>query len=557
MFTCKLARKALSFMLTCIIVLSFAVIAPPTANAATTKNYGQERQSLLEIVQQYGFSAEGWVKGSDNVYNLRATYKDTRVVIEISMNDIGLWIDGYIAIEYYDGVRSSSDVYTSCDKALDSLKNIMEQPIATYLLFDWVDISTTYDGILRSYAESLGYHCTYSTATDTVNGGISYYMYFTKDQVRVTVTPLPASYHYNVRVGEPDDSTGTSRIKSGTPINSYGTVEQVKSVLQASLPSPAQDKPSSWATEQVNAAIAANLVPQSLQSKYTQATTRAEFCALAVALYESIKGEITDRKTFTDTNDINVQKMAAAGVVNGVGDNRFDPNASLTREQAAVMLANLANALGKPLPKQASTSTDKTAFSSWAAEAIGQVQAACVMSGTGNDMFSPKGAYTREQSIVTVLRMRDTVAAMESKPPTPGSRSIRDSLVATADEFGFTIISEGKITSIKDGHDALVVAGIHQPSDFPNSYTNNINDWTKGANAFISFEGKTSTGLRAAITFVYNSSGDNEHAFYHYSRHENLNGGHFLSEGFVGPGLTSTGFMQDVTPRNQFEFLTR
>ena len=65
----------------------------------------------------------------------------------------------------------------------------------------------------------------------------------------------------------------------------------------AETTAPTADAPSSWATASVNAAIAADIVPAALQSKYTTATTRAEFCALAVALYEKQCGTITDRKS--------------------------------------------------------------------------------------------------------------------------------------------------------------------------------------------------------------------------------------------------------------------
>ena len=59
------------------------------------------------------------------------------------------------------------------------------------------------------------------------------------------------------------------------------------------------ESPSSWADENVNRAIALGIIQQSMQSKYTQATTRAEFCSLAVALYEKITGsEISDRCIF-------------------------------------------------------------------------------------------------------------------------------------------------------------------------------------------------------------------------------------------------------------------
>ena len=141
-------------------------------------------------------------------------------------------------------------------------------------------------------------------------------------------------------------------------------------------------------------------------SKNGKAATRAEFCALAVALYENVTGaEITERSTFGDTNDVSVEKMAAIGVVNGTGNNQFSPNNELTREQAATMLSRLADAIGKPLPKQEATFNDNGSISEWAFEAAGQMQTTGIMGGVGDNTFSPQGEYTREQSIITILRL--------------------------------------------------------------------------------------------------------------------------------------------------------
>ena len=165
--------------------------------------------------------------------------------------------------------------------------------------------------------------------------------------------------------------------------------------------------PPSWAVNSVNAAIEAGIVPEAMQSRYTQATTRAEYCALAVALYETITGtEITGRVQFTDTNALNVQKMGDLGIVFGVGDGRFAPDQKLAREQAATMLARLAAAIGKPLLTQSATFADSVNVSSWAAEAVGQMQAD-IMGGVGNNTFAPLDDYTREQSIATMLRLYD------------------------------------------------------------------------------------------------------------------------------------------------------
>ncbi|MCL1874310.1 MAG: S-layer homology domain-containing protein [Clostridiales bacterium] len=176
------------------------------------------------------------------------------------------------------------------------------------------------------------------------------------------------------------------------------------------LPAFAEDGLSLWAEAEVNEAIGANLVPWTLQADYTRATTRAEFCALAVALYESVIGNIrAPGKMFDDTDDPNVAKAAAIGVVTGVGNNKFDPNAKLTREQAAVMLSRLADAIGNPLTKKTAAFNDSSKISAWAVPEVGQAQGARIMGGVGNNTFAPKDPYTREQSIVTIFRTFNAV----------------------------------------------------------------------------------------------------------------------------------------------------
>ena len=166
------------------------------------------------------------------------------------------------------------------------------------------------------------------------------------------------------------------------------------------------EPPSEWATEHVNLAITEGLVPEDLRGSYTQAITRVEFCALAAALYEAEKNtEIEERVEFSDTDDVNVQKMAALGVVSGIGDNKFDPDAKLTREQAAAMLARLASVLDMAMPEEAPTFADNDNISPWAFDSVGFVQAAHIMSGVGDNIFAPLSEYTREQSIATMLRL--------------------------------------------------------------------------------------------------------------------------------------------------------
>lgn len=174
--------------------------------------------------------------------------------------------------------------------------------------------------------------------------------------------------------------------------------------------------PSSWAADSVNRAIELDIVPEQFKLDYGKVATRAEFCALAVALYEKITGEeINDRLTFADTKDVNVEKAAAIGVVNGTGNNNFSPNSQLSREQAATMLARLAEALNKPLAKQEPAFSDNKSISTWAFESVGQVQVTGVMGGVGNNNFQPKGPYTREQCIITIVRIYNSIVNTASE----------------------------------------------------------------------------------------------------------------------------------------------
>jgi hypothetical protein len=69
------------------------------------------------------------------------------------------------------------------------------------------------------------------------------------------------------------------------------------------------------------------------------------------------------------------------------------------------MLSRLASVIGSPISEQVPTFADNAQVSSWAVDAVGQMQASGIKGGVGENRFDPQGAYTREQSIVTILRL--------------------------------------------------------------------------------------------------------------------------------------------------------
>ena len=200
----------------------------------------------------------------------------------------------------------------------------------------------------------------------------------------------------------------------------FAIVLAVIIMLSVAPPMTVNANPSSWARDTVNEAIALGIVPASLRTNYQNAITRLEFATLAVGLFEHHRGVITGRVQFNDTTNVNVQKAAYVGIVGGVGNSNFAPNNNITREQAAVLMSNLARDIGHPLPASNPTFADNNSISSWARAGVGQVQAAGIMGGVGNNRFEPSGTFTREASIVTIMRLHAMLPAAAPVSPGPG-----------------------------------------------------------------------------------------------------------------------------------------
>ena len=183
----------------------------------------------------------------------------------------------------------------------------------------------------------------------------------------------------------------------------------------------ADNTPSDWAKDEVWQAQLAQLAPSNLQSKYRREITREEFCGLMVTLVEKQTGQsISDylsakglaaKASFTDTTDPSVLAAYALGIVNGKSENKFSPRGSITRQEAAVMLARTARILGVTTENKGSF-TDTQQFASWAADDIAFVSGLTdpitggkVMGGMGDGTFAPAAFYSREQAILTTLRI--------------------------------------------------------------------------------------------------------------------------------------------------------
>lgn len=192
--------------------------------------------------------------------------------------------------------------------------------------------------------------------------------------------------------------------------------------------SAASAQPSNWAQAAVQTAQEAGLVPEELNMAYDTAITRAEFCSLAASLYRiwDANGQLKDitpsSASFTDCTDENVLLCASVGVVNGVGGGRFAPDSPIQRQEAASMLYRLAalrtDYADSTKNKMPHVFLDGENIRSWARSDVYWAYNNGVMTGTGDNAFDPTGQYTREQSIVTMLRLYDASYAALPVPNT-------------------------------------------------------------------------------------------------------------------------------------------
>jgi hypothetical protein len=159
-----------------------------------------------------------------------------------------------------------------------------------------------------------------------------------------------------------------------------------------------------------------------LQKNYQSPITRGEFCHAVInmlmvregagSIDELLAGHGLAMQSgiFTDTENRDILAANLLGIVNGVGNGLFQPERSISRQEAAAMLMRAARVMGVTAGS-AREFSDTDGLQNWAKEGIDFVSGLvsrdgrAVMGGTGADAFSPLNDYTTEQSILTIYRL--------------------------------------------------------------------------------------------------------------------------------------------------------
>ncbi|MDI6907939.1 MAG: S8 family serine peptidase [Thermoanaerobacterales bacterium] len=147
--------------------------------------------------------------------------------------------------------------------------------------------------------------------------------------------------------------------------------------------------------------------------------TRAELAAFLVNL-KGLAPVTPLQPTFSDVPPTSryygaVEAAARAGLMAGLPDGSFKPDATVTREQMAAMLTRLAGPLGSGAtgPVKAPAFADAAGIAPWAKNAVAEAAARGLMLGVAADRFAPKATITRAQAAAILARLGDRLGLFE------------------------------------------------------------------------------------------------------------------------------------------------
>lgn len=178
----------------------------------------------------------------------------------------------------------------------------------------------------------------------------------------------------------------------------------------------AQSEPSEWAVNEVDYRAADFLKSATGDIDYAKSITREEFAIVALYIYGAMSGmelpEMSVENPFTDCNNPLVVAAYGLGLVKGVSDNEFNPEASVTREQICVMLTRISEKLVPDLNMDIvrnylpalDSFADGSLVSDWATDSVKLMVMAGLIKGTDENKINPLGNCTVQEALIIAKR---------------------------------------------------------------------------------------------------------------------------------------------------------
>ncbi len=176
---------------------------------------------------------------------------------------------------------------------------------------------------------------------------------------------------------------------------------------------------SEWAVTEIRAAYDHDLIDLTV-SNAKNAISRQDFCTLVRAMIEKVEGRDIDKILtslgraaipvgFTDTESADVFALYRMGIIDGTSATTFEPDRSITRQEAAKILRSLAITLGEDVTAPRPTFADNAKIAAWALDGVSFAAHNGIMQGDGIN-FNPLDSITTQESILICYRYYESLA---------------------------------------------------------------------------------------------------------------------------------------------------
>lgn len=178
-----------------------------------------------------------------------------------------------------------------------------------------------------------------------------------------------------------------------------------------------QDVTKGWAQKDVELATAKLIVSGESTDQFgpNSNITRAEVTSMIVKALGIMPNETNETFKDVDIQSRYVREIAAAkkaGFIKGKTDDTFGPNDMITRQEMAVILANVMKYAGMKQdanPAVLNQFGDQKAISSYARASLALMVERKIMQGVSQTQLDPKSNVTKAQAVVTVMRILRTL----------------------------------------------------------------------------------------------------------------------------------------------------
>ena len=379
--------------------------------------YAQTKLSLVSSSDNFSIA---------NGNAIKITSEDIQIINKIHSTGKTDFNEGFYS-SYEGGTRRSSDQYITVDVSgyselvFDVVAVSQDQFSDLEAFIQWqMNPSllgtqySSYENYLSTYTYAPATNQPFNISSGTRSNPLSYltegfniYIHNSTWQIKHAITV--SNQWQQVVVDISDISTMNFRFS----INGPGNILVANPYLIKSEPTTTAT-PSFWAIEGVSDARELSIITDNTSHGYTNFITRKEFTEVIIKLYEVVRGVPNDlpRITFSDTTSREVEIAATLGLVNGVGNNQFAPNALITREQIVTIFNRMLTKLDITYP----VSTDYIRFidenliSDYAKTSVQMLYKLGILQGISEAQIAPKSNATKEQSLILSVRLYDLLS---------------------------------------------------------------------------------------------------------------------------------------------------